>query len=124
MRSHEGPTLAAELWPLWQNGQRAAVIRKALETWEALVSEPSDAQWLEQALRAVGLPREAFALQAARTRARGDARSWEVLIGNVLRSGDPWWARTLIADEGTRGSSELETLDPLSANSSTDSRGR
>lgn len=109
MRRHETPAPATELSPLWEKGQRGAVIRRVLESWEAILDDPSGARWLDQPLRAVGLPCEAYALQAALTRASGDVRSWEALIGSVLRSGDPWWARTLIA-EAPRGTPGLQVL--------------
>ena len=88
----------------------AAVIRRALQQWEQVLGECTNLGWLEPVLRAAGLPVEAFALQARTLmRNRGTAAAWEPFIRSVVQSGDPWWARQLLADAGCT-SRELEAL--------------
>jgi tetratricopeptide (TPR) repeat protein len=99
-----------ELQQLWEHGERKRAIATALEHWEQLVSEGRELHWLGRALRSVGLPAEACAVQLEMTRRQDtDARVWEPLIRSLLQSGDPWWARTLL-EEAPRGSRSLDAL--------------
>ncbi len=84
---------------LWNDGHRGPAIRAALEAdWKRL-SQP-DLDWLVGALRSSGLGTEAFAAQLEATRRRASLSAWEGLIQSVLHSGDPWWARDLLAEAG------------------------
>lgn len=95
------PLSATELRQLWERGQHRVAIRAALNRWDQLVeADGQDLHWLQDALRRCGLQVEAFALQTRMTRRRANRDEWEALIGSVLRSGDPWWARELLDEVG------------------------
>lgn len=99
----------ADIRRQWEGGRHADTIRVVLERWNEVLLAEGDVGWLVEALRQVGLSAESFALHAqAARRARG-AGTWELLIRNALQSGDPWWARALIAEAGD-GSRELQRL--------------
>jgi tetratricopeptide (TPR) repeat protein len=99
-----------ELQQLWDAGQRAPAIRGALDAWESLLAKGDDLRWLERALRSSGLPAEASAVQARMARQSGTPPGdWEAFIASVLNSGDPWWARELLA-EVSGDSRALQTL--------------
>ncbi|MCC6848809.1 MAG: hypothetical protein IT294_09930 [Deltaproteobacteria bacterium] len=100
----------ADLRRLWENGDRGPALRAALEGWDRLLSDPSDLEWLARALRASGLGAEALALQVAAARRHARlATSGGGLIRSILASGDPWWARELLAEAGG-DSRELQAL--------------
>jgi tetratricopeptide (TPR) repeat protein len=101
------PSLA--LRQLWEAGERAAAIRGALEHWDGLLASGEDVQWLERALRISGLAIESTAVQAYLARSGNDARAWEDLVGSVLGTGDPWWARELLTECGLQ-TRELDRL--------------
>lgn len=103
------PAFPAELRRLWEAGDRGAAIRAALESWERLADHAPDLAWLQAALRSCGLEAEAFAVQAWIVRKRGQATEWERFIASVLRTGDPWWAKELLAESGTT-TRELQAL--------------
>ncbi len=90
----------AQLRVLWDSGQRARAIRTVLENWETVITGGEDLEWLRHALRSCGLEAEAFAVRAATTRRSATPDEWEALIGSVLNSGDPWWARELLNESG------------------------
>src|SRR5436309_1099572 len=106
MASAEKPLAAvqsvtpAELRQLWEDGHRGPAIRAALDGWELLMRQPDDLNWLIGALRSSGLGAEAFAVQLESARREARVRAWEDLIRSVLHSGDPWWARELLAEAG------------------------
>jgi len=104
------PPTSADLRQLWDDGHRAAAIRGALESWERLMRQPEDIRWLADALRSVGLPAEAHAAQLESTRREGRVPAWEGLIESILNSGDPWWARELLAEAGGE-SRRLQALE-------------
>src|SRR5207249_10699620 len=93
------PSLAAPARPtglhqLWESGQRAAAVRRALADWDDVLRQADDLSWLEQAPRGCGLPAEAAAVQAERARRSGrNAKEWEAFLRSILQCGDPWWAR-------------------------------
>jgi tetratricopeptide (TPR) repeat protein len=99
----------SDLRKLWQEGQRGLAIREALESWQRLTSKPDDLDWLAQAFRSSGLPAEALAVQLEATKRQSRLPAWESLVRSVLSSGDPWWARRLLA-EIAGDSRELEAL--------------
>ena len=109
------PSLAAParttgLRQLWESGQRAAAVRRALAGWDDVLRQADDLSWLEQALRGCGLPAEAAAVQAERTRrSNRNAEEWEAFLRSILQCGDPWWARELLEDVGA-SSRELTAL--------------
>src|SRR2546429_9446232 len=103
------PGTSAGLRQLWENGHRGAAIRGALEGWERLMRQPDQLHWLVRALRSSGLGAEAFAVQLESTRREARASAWERLIRSVLQTGDPWWARELLAEAGG-DSRELQAL--------------
>lgn len=104
------PLRLADLRQLWDAGQRGRCLRLALQGWNELTGQ-GDLHWLEDALRASGLVAEAFELRVRMTRRQGaEARLWESVIRSALSSGDPWWARELLTEAGSR-SRELEALD-------------
>ncbi|TMB56574.1 MAG: hypothetical protein E6J56_05920, partial [Deltaproteobacteria bacterium] len=75
-----------------------------------MLRQADDLSWLEQALRGCGLPAEAAAVQAERTRrSNRNAEEWEAFLRSILQCGDPWWARELLEDVGA-GSRELTAL--------------
>ena len=103
------PVTSADLRRLWEDGHRGSAIRAALEGWDRLLHERGDLNWLVGALRSSGLWTEAFAVQLESTRREARVRAWEDLIRSVLHSGDPWWARELLAEAGG-DSRELQAL--------------
>lgn len=104
------PSVAwTDLRRLWKDGQRGAAMRAALEDWERLPAQPSDLDWLARALRCSGLPAEALAVQVALARLQAHLPTWHALVRSVLGSGDPWWARELLAEAGG-DSRELQAL--------------
>jgi tetratricopeptide (TPR) repeat protein len=103
------PATSAALRQLWNDGHRGPAIRAALEGWERLMRQPDEIHWLAEALRSSGLPAEALAAQLQSTRREGRIPAWGGLIESVLHSGDPWWARELLAEAGG-DSRELQAL--------------
>lgn len=99
----------ADLRRLWDQGRRAQVIRVVIEHWDEVTRQPGDLRWLVDALRKSGLSVDAFALQAQVARTARSEQEWEVLIRGALHSGDPWWARALLAEAGN-SSRELQRL--------------
>jgi tetratricopeptide (TPR) repeat protein len=104
--AREGVT-SGQLRQLWDDGHHGSALRAALEVWDRL--PPSDLDWLVRALRSSGLGSEALAVQLESTRQRDHQRDWEGLIRSILQSGDPWWARELLAEVGG-DSRELQAL--------------
>lgn len=102
-------TGAARLRQRWESGERGRVIREVVERWDEILAGDGDLTWLEGALRASGLPREAFAVQVRAVRHKRDAREWYHLVRSLLGSGDPWWARELL-DEAAGSTRELDAL--------------
>jgi tetratricopeptide (TPR) repeat protein len=103
------PVTSADLRQLWEDGHHGPAIRAALEGWERLLPESPDLDWLGRALRSSGLGAEAFAVQLESTRMQARLPAWEGFIRSVLQSGDPWWARELLAEVGD-DSRELQAL--------------
>jgi tetratricopeptide (TPR) repeat protein len=103
------PVISANLRKLWEDGQRGPAIRAALEGWEHLMRQPDDLHWLAGALRSAGLGPEAFAVQLEAARREAGVPGWERLIRAILDTGDPWWARELLAEAGG-DSRELQAL--------------
>lgn len=103
------PIRLEDLRRQWEQGQRAQVLRAVLERWDEVLRADADLGWLADALRTSGLSADAFALQAQIARRSRRPNEWESIIRNALQSGDPWWARTLLAEAGG-GSRELQRL--------------
>jgi tetratricopeptide (TPR) repeat protein len=103
------PVTSTDLRQLWEDGRRGPAIRAALEGWKHLLHQPADLDWLVRALRSSGLGAEALAVQLESTRKRASLPAWEGLIRSILQSGDPWWARDLLAEAGGE-SRELQAL--------------
>jgi tetratricopeptide (TPR) repeat protein len=93
----------AECRRLWDAGQRTDALRHALASWPAVLAGGSegDLVWLSETLRAVGLPAESSAAQLAVVRRRQSPERWAQFLRSILGSGDPWWARELLAEAGT-----------------------
>jgi tetratricopeptide (TPR) repeat protein len=115
------PHTSAALRQLWEDGHRGAAIRAALHDWERLIRQGDDLHWLAEALRSSGLPVESLAAQLRSTRREGRIPAWEGLIASVINSGDPWWARELLAEvrgdsralQALRIEAELALGDPI-----------
>lgn len=99
-RATEPAVAMSEVRRLWGAGQRGAAIQAALAHWDRVPAEPVDLEWLGRAFRCCGLSTAAFAVQVALTRQQAQPAAWEGLVGSVLGSGDPWWARDLLAEAG------------------------
>lgn len=102
------PAGAAGPRQMWDEGHEGPALRAALDDWDRVL-QSADLAWLARGLRACGLGGEALAVQLASTRKQAQVRSWEGLIRSILQSGDPWWARDLLA-EVDGDSRELEAL--------------
>lgn len=101
--------LLAELKELWSSQRRSEAIEQVLQRWSDILAMPEESGWVAGVLRSSGLPAEAVAVEHAAARLRSRPDDWATLIGNLLRSGDPWWARQLL-DECPVDSPELRAL--------------
>ncbi len=91
-------------------GQHGRAIHAALDGWAALSAHNGDLSWLQKALRRYGLGADALALHVQMARRSAETHAWTELVRDVLRQGDPWWARELLEEAGWSGSRELQSL--------------
>ena len=93
---------ADELRRMWDAGDRGRALRNSLDHLDDLLESGGDLGWLADAFRSSGLDVAAFKVDAKI--AMGDAKdenrgavSRVSFIRAVFSSGDPWWAKELLA---------------------------